>query len=140
MQVFKLYMKILKKKRSTLLSYLIIFSIIWIGMSTINTKDINKSNTPFRNTVISIAYVDNDHSSLSKAFTNYLDDTMKVKPLAADKEALKDALFANEVNYIVTIPKGFEQHFLDQNSSNKLITQKKANATEAFLAEQQVES
>lgn len=140
MQVFKLYMKILKKKRSTLFTYLIIFSIIWIGLSTINTKDVNKANTPFRNTVISIAYVDQDHSDLSKSFTDYLDDTMKVKTLDSSKEALKDALFANEVNYIVTIPKGFEEHFLDRDSSYKLITQKKANATEAFLAEQQVAS
>ena len=102
MQVFKLYMKILKKKRSTLFTYLIIFSIIWIGLSTINTKDVNKANTPFRNTVISIAFVDQDHSDLSKSFTDYLDDTMKVKTLDSGKEALKDALFANEVNYIVT--------------------------------------
>lgn len=140
MQVFKLYMKILNKKRSTLFTYLLIFSIIWIGLSTINTKDINKANTPFRNTVISIAYIDQDHSDLSRSFTNYLKHTMKVKTIDSNEEALKDALFANEVNYIVMIPKGFEKHFLEQNSNFKLITQKKANATEAFLAEQKVES
>ena len=113
MQVFKLYFKILKKSATTLMVYIGIFLLITILFAA-NMRE--SSNTLFEESKIDIALINQDkESSLLNGFQEYLSKSSNFVDIEETKEGMQDALFFREVSYIMIIPKGFTEEFLNGN-------------------------
>ena len=113
MQVFKLYLKIIKKSLPGIMLYLGIFLFIVVLITTI-TRD--TSSTAFEQSKVRIAYINEDiESPLINGFKNYLKDYAEFVEIKETEEGMRDALFFRMVEYIVIIPDGFVEGFENDN-------------------------
>lgn len=104
MTVFKTYLKILEKKKITLILYTCIMMVI-LGF---NFKT-NSSKGEFISKKPSIFVINQDENSvLSEHFLSYLNENAIVKNV----KNVEDALFYRQISYAIVIPKGFEQNIL----------------------------
>ena len=101
MIVFSNYFKIVKKH----LGLIIMFATISIGVSIVNTS---YSNTESYVSVIpDIAIINYDNSELTHSFIKYLEKNTKIVEVEDNEKEIQDALYANEVDAILIIPKHF---------------------------------
>lgn len=113
MQVFKLYLKIIKKNLPGIMVYLGIFLFIVVLITTI-TRD--TSSTTFEQSKVKIAYINEDiENPLINGFKDYLKDYVKFVEIEETEEGMRDALFFRVVEYIVIIPDGFVEGFENDN-------------------------
>lgn len=113
MQVFKLYFKIFKQNLFSILVYTGLFVGILV-MISLNIR--REEEKKFTSKEIPILVVNEDgNNNLIEGFLNYLDAYVTYVPIENDEEKRKDALFYNEVYYILTIPAGFSEAFLSGN-------------------------
>ena len=110
MQVFKTYFKLMKKKSTALILYGIMFIAITLFVTFFvlgdNSKEFSISRVP-------VLLINNDgENEFVEAFTSYLEGYVKFIDIEDSEGARKDALFYNEVSYILTIPKGFTDGLL----------------------------
>lgn len=110
MQVFKTFALITKRNMSSLLIYFFIFMGLIILFTNMGKKDQEKS---FKQTSVSMAVFDDDKTELSKGLTGYLDSIHKLKDISRNQEKIQDELFYRNVEYILTIPEGYENSFLE---------------------------
>lgn len=112
MQVFRGYMKVLKKSIPMLLIYVAVFAVILVLFSSSNS---GTTGSTFETTKVPTAFINNDTDSiLIENFKEYLKGYCEfVEDVGTDTEDLQDALFIRKVEYIITIDEGFEQRFLD---------------------------
>lgn len=110
MQVFKVYFKIIKANMGQMSIYLIVFlsiSLIYSMSATTKTEE------SFSQTKTNVAFINlDDNTALLKGFKGYLSKNANFIDIENNEEKLQDALFFRNVDYIVTIPKGFTQNFL----------------------------
>ena len=110
MQVYKAFFKIIKKNISQLLIYVVIFLVFAIAFGNLRTSPMD---TDFEATKVNIAFINKDENSqLISGLKNYLEDNTNIVDIGSSKEDLQDALYFREVEYIVTIPKGFTDKIL----------------------------
>lgn len=108
MGVFKAYLKICKSKASVVLIYVLIFAGVLYVFSQGGT---NESKT-FSDTKIRTAFISNDAGSeLSKGLYKYLSQYCEF--VDVPEEQIDDALFIREAEYVIEIPKEFEETFMD---------------------------
>lgn len=108
MKVYNAYLKILKYKLSSIIIYFILFvalSLIMIQNSSDSTKD------TFVQSKGDIVVNNYDNSKLVDNFLEYMSEFCNIE-WELDKELQQDAIFFREVDYIITIPKGFGEDFL----------------------------
>src|SRR5690554_5316501 len=111
MRVYKLYFKLLKKAIPTLLVYIGVFLAITI-MTTLSSQ--GNSNDVFQETKVRTAFINHDEDSpLLQGFKSYLGKSTEFIEIDESQETMQDALFFREVTYILTIPKGFTEDFLN---------------------------
>lgn len=138
MQVFKTFLKIAKKKFPSVLLYYIIFTVIVIGMSKIGAKD---HETSFTATKADIYIIDEDDSTASHALSNYLSSVHNLVTLKdTDTMTLQDALYYQKVDYILTIPEGFEKQLTDTDSDTKAVlpVSMRKDSSNGYFVDQQV--
>jgi len=88
--------------------YYIIFTVIVIAMSKIGASD---HETSFTATKADIYIIDEDDSTASHALSDYLSSMHNPVTLKdTDTMTLQDALYYQKVDYILTIPEGFEDN------------------------------
>ena len=111
MQVFKLCLKILKKNIPTLLIYVIIF----IGIATMMSADAAKeqSDLLFTGSKVNLAFLAEEDTPLVQGLKTELAKKANFVLLPDEKEALQDALYFRKVSYILRIPEGFSQSFME---------------------------
>lgn len=110
MQVFKFYFKIMKKQLLSLMIYVVMFASITL---IITFSLIRGKSDSFTVSKVPVLLINNDgDNEFINAFTSYLEGYVKYIDVDNNEEARKDALFYHEVNYILTIPKGFTDGFL----------------------------
>lgn len=97
--------------------YMVIFIGLSLGLSYANTS---QAESLYKDTAIPIAVIDRDESELSKALTAYLGERHNIVELADDTEALQDALFYRDVEYVLFVPEGFEADFIKDAGSASL--------------------
>lgn len=111
MQVFKAFFKIIKKHLPQLSIYIVIFAGISILFSS-NAKP--TQNMGFSGSQAKIAVLNRDGDSpVAEGLTSYLSKTCELVELEDKKESLQDALYFRNAEYIVTIPSGFSQAFME---------------------------
>jgi ABC-2 type transport system permease protein len=110
MPVFKVYFKIIKANMSQMFIYLVVFLAISLLYSLSATT---KNEENFSQTKTNVAFINLDeNTALITGFKEYLSKSANFIDVENKPEKLQDALFFREVEYIVTIPKGFTQDFL----------------------------
>ena len=107
MTVFKSYFKVAK----SFLPIIIIYTVIFIGISTIATS--NNQDLLFSAVKPNVVIIDNDNSILSKTFEEYVKTNSIIVEIEKTEEKLRDAIFMREIDCILTIPKNFSSDMLD---------------------------
>lgn len=113
MQVFKTYFKILRKQLPSLLTYGIGFLVLTFIIN-INIKD---GQEKYERSLVRTMVINEDgESSLIDGFLKYMEDYIIFVEPEVDETARKDALFYNRAVYILTIPEGFTESFLNNGT------------------------
>lgn len=129
MTVFKTFWKVVKKYKGTIILYtsmLIIFG--GINLQTNNTATTYVDKKP------DILIINNDkEEGLTKNLINYINENTNIKEIKNDEEAINDALFYRDVNYIIYIPKNYRKDVLE--GKNPPINIKSSKDYNSSLAE-----
>ena len=118
MQVFKLFMKVLKKNLFTSMIYVIVFVLISIPMARSAAAD-----KAFKDTPIKIAVFDEDDTPESRAFTEFIGRKHKLVELENDKDKIMQALYFETVNYVLIINDGYAERLVGSDTDGLFSTQ-----------------
>jgi ABC-2 type transport system permease protein len=110
MQVFKAYFKIIRKKLPSILIYFGVF----VGVSMLITSMMGpRSATAFTESKSNIAFFNNDAGSpITEGLKEYLANNAVFMDIHDDQQSIEDALFGENISYVLRIPAGFTQSFL----------------------------
>lgn len=112
MPVYKLCMKITKKNIPNLLIYIIVFLVVSSIMAASAQKSL-KEQEAFSRMKSNIAFINEEESPLIEGLKDELGKAANFVELPDETEALQDALFFRRIVYILRIPKGFTQRFIN---------------------------
>ena len=108
MTVFNTVLKIVNKYKFNI----ILYTVLLVSFAGINFKSGNNI-TNFVETKPDIYIInDDENKGITKDLIKYLNKNTNIKDLDNDEEAINDALFYRDVNYIIHIPKNFREDFL----------------------------
>ena len=111
MTVYKTFLKILKKNLATVILYTSIL-VIFAGFN----MQTNESSMGFVSSKPDILIVNNDKDgAITKDLVKYLKKNSTSNKIKDTEEARLDALFYNDTDYIIYIPKGFSEDFMNGN-------------------------
>lgn len=111
MTIFKAFLKILNKNKAMLIFY----TILLAGITYTNTMN-SESSLSFASVKPDLYVINEDDSLLSKDLVSYLDENTNFVEIGNNEEDILDAVFYRNVNYVVTIPKGFGDILLKGNN------------------------
>lgn len=138
MQVFKAFFKIANKHKIPCLIYAGIFLILIMMMSLTSSKT---TTSKFEANSVDIVIIDNDHSTLSKAITDYLGEKHNIVELKNyTDETITDHLFYQYISYALTIPEGFEEQFLKGEITDMLKHSMRQDSASGFFVNQQIDA
>ncbi len=126
MQVFKLYLKLLKSVAPALIIYAVIFSVLIFIIVGSQREYV----TVYEETRVETALVNYDGDSiLVQDLLDYLNGYCDFKDYGNQENDLADALFFREVEYILTIPYDFGKDFM---AGREVELEKKAVPDETY--------
>lgn len=109
MTVFKTFLKILNKNKFVVLLYTIILLVF--GVFNMTTSE---NNTNFIAVKPDILIINKDEEiGLTKNLMEYIKDNSNIIDIKLEEEAIDDALFYRDVNYIIYIPENYRQTILN---------------------------
>jgi len=133
MTVFKTFLKILNKNKVPIILYTVF--LIFFGGFNMQTSDNSKN---FVASKPDIFIVNEDlEEGITKNLMDYMSSYNNRVDLPNTEEALDDALFYRDVNYIIHIPKNYREDFLKGN--NPKIEIKSTGDYQASLANMMLE-
>lgn len=107
MTIYKTFLKVLNKNKVPIIMYTV-FLIVFGSLSFSN----NNNNMSFTATKPDIVIVNNDEEvGLTKNLIDYLKKNNNVRDIK-DENAINDALFYRDINYVIYIPKNYRNSFL----------------------------
>ena len=109
MQAFKLYFKILNRHKGMVLLYVAIFMALSVLLASLKSK----SGEGFQEKRIDIALINEDGTSVGEAIKAYFADSQNVTEMEYDEEKISEGLYWKEIDYVILIPKGFEESLLN---------------------------
>lgn len=117
MKVFKLYFKVFKKSvMIPALMYIVIFSALVIMFSSFGSGGATAGK--FEPSKCDVAVINQDGSAFSKVLEEYIESQSKPVNLSGDEQSIKDALFFRSADYILIIPEGYGDLFLEGKNPN----------------------
>ena len=133
MTVFKTFLKVLNKCKAPIIMYTVI--LIFFAGFNMTTSD---NSTNFVASKPDILIINNDEKiGITKNLIEYMEKNCNIIDIKNDEEAINDALFYRDVNYIIYIPQNFREDFL--NHKNPKIEIKTTGDYQASLAEMMLE-
>ena len=109
MTVFKTFWKIVNRYKFTVILYTVI--LIIFATANMQTSD---TNTNFVASKPDILIINNDKDEkITENLINYIKNNSNIVDIKKDDEAINDALFYRDVNYIIYIPENYGNDFLD---------------------------
>lgn len=109
MTVFKTFLKVLNKAKAPIIMYTV-FLIFFAGFN-MQTSD---NSTNFVASKPDILIINEDvEEGITKNLVDYISNNSNIVEIEDNKEAIDDALFYRDVNYIIYIPKNYRQDFLE---------------------------
>lgn len=109
MPVFKLYYKLLRENILSLILYIVIFFSLCVLLASAGKKN---DMAVYQETRLKVTVVDRDHSSLSQSILTHVGKNHDLVEIKDEREELIDAMYYRKMEYILTIPGGFEKAFL----------------------------
>ena len=134
MQVFKLFFKIVRASKTSLLTY--VFVTVLISILFVKSGAMNSGNHKSEDIKPAIAIFDASKSEQSEAFIKHLGNYTQIEDIKEDK--IEDALFYRQVAYVLYIPKEYATQL---ENNEEIILDKKVvdNAAGAYLVDQYIE-
>ena len=113
MTVFKTILKILNRLKGMLILYTIVLLLI-----TVLNQTTENNVTNFEETKPIILVINNDkENGISEGLEEYIKSHSKsVDVDTSDQDAVNDAIFYRDVNYVIYIPKNFGEDILEGKS------------------------
>lgn len=133
MTVFKTFIKVLNKCKVPIIMY----TVILIGFAGFNMQTTQTSNN-FTSSKPDILIINEDkEDGVTKNLITYIRENSNIIDIKDDKQAIDDALFYRDVNYIIYVPQNYRQDFLE--GKNPEINIKSTGDYQSSLAEMIVE-
>ncbi len=109
MQVFKAFFKITRKNMVANIIFVLVYLGITIAVSSAMPEQMEKA---FSKTSLNIGLENQDDGSLGDALSKYLGDNNQLKEVPEGKKELQDAMYYQEIDYVLVIPKDFTEKFM----------------------------
>ena len=133
MTVFKTFLKVLNKSKLPIILYTVI--LVFFGAFNIQTSE---NSTSFVASKPDILIINKDkEEGITKNLIDYIKENSNIKDIESNEEAINDALFYRDVNYIIYIPENYREEFL--KGENPEIEIKSTGDYQASLAEMMLE-
>ncbi|QTU83829.1 ABC transporter permease [Xiamenia xianingshaonis] len=113
MQVFKCLMRIIRRNAVYLLIYVVALSFMGVAMAANAVPSQAESSDPYERAALNIAMVDRDDSTLSRGIADFLATQGTIVDVEDDALALQDAVAKGEVEYLLIVPQGYEEAFVE---------------------------
>lgn len=127
MTVFKTFLKVLNKYKSIIIMYTVI--LVFFGAFNMQSSD-NQIN--FTNVKPNVLIINNDNGLISEGLVNYIAENSNIKDIEEDK--IDDAIFFRDISYVIYIPSGFTEQFVNhQNPKLDIKSNKDYNASLAEI-------
>lgn len=142
MQIFKVFMKVLKKRIRYAMLYVGIFLGIAIPMS-LNSSNSGSTKEMFvkeSKSKIGICIFDEDDTSESREFSDYLAEKYTIKELKNDEEVVMDSLFYMSVDRVISINKGFADRLAKGETEGIIDSRHMHESYNSMLLEQDINS
>jgi len=108
MTVFKTFLKILNKNKFIV----ILYTVFLIGFGGFNMQT-SENNTNFVANKPNIMIINYDEKKgITKDLIKYITENSNIVELKNNEEAINDALFYRDVNYVIYIPKNYNNDFI----------------------------
>ncbi len=111
MQVFKCAMRIMRGNLVFPLIYIVGLSFMGIFMGT--SFDFGNATEQFQRQDYDYAVIDRDDSALSHAVEDVLASHGTAVEVADERQAIQDAVAKGQIDYLLIVPKGFEDQFAE---------------------------
>ncbi len=134
MTVFKTFWKIVNKYKGTIILYTVL--LIVFGCINMTTSD---NQITFVDTKPDVLIINKDEEvGITKNLVDYIKENSNISNVEDNDEAINDALFYRDVNYIIYIPENYRRDVL--NGENPPIDIKSTGDYQASLAEMMLKS
>ena len=136
MQILKAFFLNVKQNIITLIIYMVVFCALQLLFAEHGNT---QRETTFESTQLNLIVQDEDKSTLSKGLLNYLKEIHKVDTKKYTDEQIADELYYENVNYVLTIPKGFEEKLLNGNTKHIVENKKLPGSTSGQFIDSQID-
>lgn len=109
MTVFKTFLKILNKNKFIIILYTLF--LIFFGEFNMQTSESNINFVASKPDIMIVNY--DEEKGITKDLIKYIEENSNVVDLKNNEDAINDALFYRDVNYVVYIPKNYNKDFMD---------------------------
>lgn len=138
MQVCKTFARVAKKNLPNTFIYFVVFMVILIAMSA-NASATNGKQ--FQVSSVNLCIFDEDHSTASTALSDYLSSLHHIVSLdSSDRDTLQDNMYYYQIDYVLTIPKDFEQNLTSQSIENLVETSKRKDSCSGYFVDRQIDN
>lgn len=129
MTVFKTFWNVVKKYKGTIILYTVL--LIIFGGVNMTTSD---NQTNFVNSKPDVLIINkDDENKITENLVKYIEDNSNIIDIKDDEEAINDALFYRDINYIIYIPENYGKDII--NGLNPEIDIKSTGDYQSSLAE-----
>ncbi len=133
MTVFKTFLKVLNKCKVPIIMY----TVFLIGFGGFNMQT-SETSTSFVASKPDILIINQDEEmGVTQNLIEYIKENSNIIDIENEEEAINDALFYRDVNYIIYIPENYRENFL--NGKNPKIEVKSTGDYQASFAEMMLE-
>lgn len=115
MQVFRLFMKIMRANIPSAMIYIIVFFSVAIPLSKLGA-----SQESFVEKSLKVCIFDEDNTEASRELIDFISQSNEIITLENNNEKILDAMYYEAVDYTFTIKKGYEEQLVDLNNTGSL--------------------
>lgn len=112
MLVFKTYFKLVKRYRGNILLYFVIFFAVAIGMTMLLSSPGEES---FKAERLTVSIIDRDKKMFGAAVKDYFSEDIDFTEVKDEEKEIQNEIYWRAVDYVLVIPKGFEESLKDEN-------------------------
>lgn len=140
MRVFNAMLKVTGKHIIELTVYFFVFMVMMVYMTSLLGAQDDEKRSQFTPDKPSVFIINEDKGDpVSDGLEAYISDHVKIVDIKIEKDAIADALFYQEVEYVLTIPEGFGEALINGSQSVSLEKNSAPNMTSAINADMLVD-
>ena len=133
--IFKMFFRIAARHASAIGIYVFIFLLLtfWITGSARQTE-----KNMFSASQLNVCIIDQDNSQASAALYDYIASCHHIITLSDNRQDIEDNLYYRYVDYVLTIPKGFEAQLQKSDADGLLSVQTVPGSANSRFVDEQV--